>query len=184
MEKDISQLLFLFICKLTYFIKGELLLSLLTLPLFYLSSCFSSAPGAFFPQSSEADALSIPAGYSDKALSPVASSEGLKLTARLVLFLRLLHSPLFPTRGLTLSRTHFCAPAGDRARAHCAARFQCDESQLHIPPWPVISAEAPHSWLDGPLLLTKGRNICRESNDPVVAALPFLGNFLVSVPLE
>lgn len=50
--------------------------------------------------------------------------------------------------------------------------------------WSVTSAEAPHSGLNGSLLLTKGRNICRESNDPVMAAPSFLGNFLVSGPLE
>lgn len=62
--------------------------------------------------------------------------------------------------------------------------LQFDESQITHFPWSVISAEAPHSWMNGSLLLTKGRNICRESNDLVMAVPSFLGNFLVRGPLE
>ena len=80
---------------------------------------------------------------------------------------------------------NFCAMARDRASAWpgCPMVSIWWKAITHSL-WSVISAEAPHSGLNGSLLLTKGRNICRESNDPVTAAPSFLGNFLVSGPLE
>ena len=55
--------------------KGELFPFLLTLP---LSVLLPVSAGAFFLQSLEPDPLSVPAGFSDKALSHVALPAGIR----------------------------------------------------------------------------------------------------------
>lgn len=110
--------------------------------------------------------------------------EALKLTGRLVL-----SSPLFPLLPYTWPDIKqkvlsVLRPETEIQLGRAALRFRSDESQLHTSPGLLFQLRHHMVGWMGPCCSQKGEIFVGKVNDPVMAAPSFLGNFLVSGPLE